>query len=69
MKANAYGVHTVNASFVDAGGLIVGLFCFYVIAIGVAWYCGSQKRDQIRRDVVEKQIARARALQALNNLE
>jgi hypothetical protein len=52
MKANNLGVKTVNASYVDAGGLFFGLFCFYVIAFGIAWYCGAQKRDQIRRDVV-----------------
>jgi len=52
MKRNSLGVKTVNASYVDAGGLLFGLFCFYVIVVGVAWYCGAQKRDQIRREVV-----------------
>jgi hypothetical protein len=45
------------------------MFLFYVIAFGVAWYCGYGKRDQMRRDAVEKQIARERQNNALNNIE
>jgi hypothetical protein len=44
--------NTVEASYVDAGGLLFGLFCFYVICFGVAWNWGFRQRDQIRRDVV-----------------
>lgn len=62
------GKGSVFSSFVDGGGLILGMFLFYVCAFGVAWYCGYQKRDQIRREVVEKQIAKERALQALQNI-
>jgi len=63
------GSGTIYSSFTDAGGLILGLFLFYVVAFGVAWYCGHGKRDQLRRDAVEKQIARERALQALQNID
>lgn len=59
---------TVLSSFIDGGGLILGMFLFYVIAFGIAWYCGYQKRDQMRREAVEKQIARERANNALNNI-
>lgn len=52
------GSGTILASYVDAGGLIFGLFLFYVVSFGVAWYCGHGKRDQLRREAVEKQIAR-----------
>jgi hypothetical protein len=60
---------TVLSSFTDAGGLIFGLFCFYVLSFGVAWYFGHGKRDQLRRDAVEKQIAKERALNALQNID
>lgn len=69
MKDNSLGVSSVRASYEDAGGLLLGMFLFYIIAFAVAWYCGFQKRDQIRREVVERQIAKERALQALNNIE
>ncbi len=63
------GSGSIFSSFIDGGGLILGMFLFYVIAFGVAWYCGYQKRDQMRREAVEKQIARERANNALNNIE
>ena len=63
------GSGTIYSSFTDAGGLILGLFLFYVVAFGVAWYCGYGKRDQLRREAVEKQIAKERALNALQNIE
>lgn len=63
------GSGTIYSSFTDAGGLIFGLFLFYVTSFGVAWYCGYQKRDQLRREAVEKQIAKERALNALQNIE
>jgi len=66
MKGQGSG--SIYGSFVDAGGLIFGLFLFYVIAFGIAWYCGHAKRDQMRRDAVEKQIAKERALNALQNI-
>jgi len=69
MKNNSSGDASVHASYLDAGGLLLGMFLFYLIAFAVAWYCGYQKRDQIRREVVERQIAKERALQALNNIE
>ena len=62
MKGQAGG--TVLSSFVDGGGLIFGMFLFYVIAFGIAWYCGYGKRDQMRREAVEKQIAKERAVLA-----
>lgn len=63
------GSGTIYSSFTDGGGLIFGLFLFYVVAFGVAWYCGHSKRDQLRREAVEKQIAKERALNALQNIE
>lgn len=69
MKKNSNGVNTVHSSYIDGGGLLLGLFLFYFIVFGIAWYCGYQKRDQMRREVVEKQIAKERALQALNNID
>ena len=50
MKGASTG--TILGSFVDGGGLILGMFLFYVCAFGVAWYCGAQKRDQMRREAV-----------------
>ena len=32
-------------SYVDAGGLIFGLFCFYIISFAAAWCWGYSKRD------------------------
>jgi len=51
------------------GGIIFGLFIVYVIFFGVRWYCGSGQREVLRREAVEKQIAREKALQALQNME
>ena len=45
-------------SFVGAGGLMLGFFLFYVVAFGIAWYCGYGKRDKMRRDAVERAVAR-----------
>jgi hypothetical protein len=50
------------------GGIILALFCIYLIAFGVAWFFGSRKREQLKRDVVEKAIAKERAMQAKQNL-
>jgi hypothetical protein len=62
------GSGSIFSSFKDGGGLILGMFLFYVLSFGIAWYCGYQKRDQMRREAVEKQIARERANNALNNI-
>ena len=59
MKGDMY------VSFVDAGGLILGFFIFYVVCFGIAWFCGFKKRDQKRRDAVERAVAREKALQAM----
>lgn len=56
---------TVLNSFTDAGGLFLGLFCFYLICFGVAWAFGIRQRDRIKREVVEKQLERERAMEAL----
>lgn len=56
-------------SYKDAGGLLFGLFMFYVLCFGVAWYFGSSKREQLKREAVEKQIAKDKANQVLLNLE
>lgn len=63
------GSGTIYSSFTDGGGLIFGLFLFYVLAIGVTWYWGHGKRDQLRREAVENQIAKERALNVLQNIE
>ena len=61
--------HSVPSSYVDGGGLLFGLFCFYVLCFGVAWYFGSQKREDMKRAVVEQQIARQKALEAMMQME
>jgi hypothetical protein len=60
---------TKAQSYMAGGGLILGLFFMYVIGFGIKWYCGSGQRENLRREAVEKQIARERALQALQNVE
>jgi hypothetical protein len=56
-------------SYMASGGVILGLFFVYVIFFGVRWYCGSGQREVLRREAVEKQIAREKAMQALQNIE
>lgn len=56
---------SVLNSFNDAGGLFLGLFCFYVLAFGGAWVYGSRQRERIKREVVEIQLERERAMEAL----
>lgn len=56
-------------SYMAGGGVIFGLFIVYVIFFGVRWYCGSGQREVLRREAVEKQIAREKAMQALQNME
>jgi len=51
------------------GGIILALFFVYVLGFGVAWYCGSGKREVLKRQAVEKQLEREKALQVLQNLE
>lgn len=55
--------------YMAAGGVILGLFVVYVTFFGVKWYCGAGRREELKREAVEKQIARERALQALQNME
>ncbi len=50
------------------GGIILGLFLVYVLLFGVAWYCGSGKREELKLAAVEKQLAREKELQAQQNL-
>ena len=56
---------TVLNSFYNGGGLLFGLFCFYVICFGIAWIYGMRQRERIKREVVEKQLERERAMEAL----
>jgi hypothetical protein len=56
-------------SYEAGGGVIFGLFFVYCVFFGVRWYCGSGQREVLRREAVEKQIARERAMQALQNME
>jgi len=53
---------SVPSSYVDGGGLLFGLFCFYVLCFGAAWYWGSGQREDMRRQAVEEQIARQKAM-------
>jgi hypothetical protein len=57
------------ASYKAGGGFTLALFIIYVGAFGFRWYCGAGKREELKREAVEKQIARERALQAMQNLE
>ena len=60
---------TVIASWQAGGGLLFGLFCFYVLVFGVAWCWGSRQREAIKLRVVEEQIAKQRAMDALQNIQ
>lgn len=40
---------TKAQSFNAGGGIIFGLFIVYVICFGVAWYCGSGKREFLKK--------------------
>ena len=51
------------------GGIILSLFAAYVIIFGVLWFVGARKREQLKREVVEKPIAKERAMQLKQNLE
>jgi hypothetical protein len=51
------------------GGIIFALFIVYVLFFGVAWYCGSGKREQLKLEAVEKQLAKEKQLLAVQNLE
>lgn len=44
------------------------MFVVYVVVFGIVWYRGSSKREQMKRDVVEKAIAKERANQVKQNL-
>ncbi len=61
--------NSVPASYIDGGGLLFGLFCFYVICFGLAWRWGAGQRDDMRKRAVEEQIERQKAMEALMNLE
>jgi hypothetical protein len=43
------GQKSVLYSYVDGGGLLVGLFGFYVLSFGAAWFYGSRQRERIKR--------------------
>ena len=60
---------TKAQSYMAGGGIILGLFIVYVLFFGVKWYCGASQREVLKREAVEKQIAKERALQALQNIE
>lgn len=47
----------------------MAMFLFYVICFGVLWFFGSRKREDLKREVVEKAIAKEKAMQAKQNLE
>lgn len=56
---------SIPTSYEDGGGLLFGLFCFYVTCFAVAWCWGARRRVEMRKIVVEKQIERQRAIDAL----
>ena len=56
-------------SYKAGGGLIFGFFGIYVTFWSIKWCFGSKKREDLKREAVEKQLARERALQAMQNLE
>ena len=60
---------STEESFMAAGGLFLGLFLVYVLTFCICWFFGSKKREQMKRDVVEKAIAKEKAMQAKQNLE
>ena len=43
-------------SFEIGGGIMLALFVAYIICFGYAWFRGSSKREQMKKDVVEKQL-------------
>lgn len=47
-------------SFIEGGGIIFGIFCVYIIVVGIAWYQGSSKREFMKREAVEKELERER---------
>jgi hypothetical protein len=53
--------NSVPASYIDGGGLLFGLFCFYVICFGLAWRWGASQRDDMRKRVVEEQIEKTKS--------
>lgn len=59
---------SVPASFESGGGLLFGLFCFYVLCFGLAWRWGAGQREDMRKQAVEEQIARQKAMEAMMNL-
>jgi hypothetical protein len=60
--------NSIPQSYTDAGGLLLGLFCFYLLCFGAAWCWGYRQRDELKRKVVEEQIAKQKAMEALANI-
>lgn len=59
----------ISDGYMAGGGIILAIFLVYVIVFGVLWYFGASKREQLKRDVVERAIAKEKAMQAKQNLE
>jgi hypothetical protein len=47
---------TIPNSYINGGGILLGLFVVYVIIFGVAWCWGARKREALRRMIVDKQL-------------
>lgn len=47
---------TKAASYNAAGGIILALFIVYVLLFGTAWRFGASKREQLKREAVDKAI-------------
>lgn len=53
----------LNVSYKNGGGILLGLFVFEVVCWGIAWCWGAKKRDQMRRMIVDRQLAQIRAVE------
>ena len=53
----------ISTGYMDAGGILLGLFVFEVTCWGIAWCWGARKREGLRRSIVEKQLAQIRAME------
>lgn len=53
----------INVGYKTGGGILLGLFVLEVVLWGIAWCWGARKREQMRRMIVDKQLAQIRALE------
>lgn len=53
----------ISSSYIDGGGILLGLFVLYVTMFGIAWCWGARKREGLRRSIVDRQLAQIRAME------